>query len=263
MLDEMLEEIRQKVDGLGVGERLAMKGVPEEVYFASPGIGSSAMREAVKSMAHYKHYLDTPRDWTPDKLKGSAIHTMVLEPDEFFNRFVIPPNHLVPGTNAAYKAWKAEQTLPIITPCMMAEISATAESVMLRADNYFINGVAEKSYWYRDESGMIFRARIDYEIGDLGVDLKSTKETIPHRFVNTVKYDYNIQDALYRLVTGLGDFIFIGASKKPPHQIFAARQTATLRKSALELIRATVERIQIAEEFNDYPLPPVEILETE
>ena len=258
-----LDDLNKEIAALNPGEVLIKKGVPEDIYHASEGEGSTAMREATKSMAHYRYYKDSERIRTQDMVIGSAIHTLVLEPDLFFDRFVIAPDHLKPGNNKAWIEWKAAQTLPILTKREMATVDATASSVMDRALPYFSDGVAEKSYWRKDSSGLILKARIDYEIGDLGIDLKSAKEETPHKFLNKIRYDYNIQDALYRRVTGLSDFIFIGACKQPPHAIYAARQCEKKRAEANDLISAAIQDILIAKEFNEYPLPPIEILETE
>lgn len=258
-----IEGLNEEIAALKVGERLVKSGVPEHIYHQTEGLGSTAFREAVKSMAHYKIYKDEEREQTIDMIKGSAIHTLILEPDEFFNRFVFQPDHLKPGNNNAWKDWKAQQTLPVLTRAVMGPITAAADAVMSRAAAYFTGGEQEKSYWFRDPSGLILKARVDYELGDLAVDLKSTKDDTPRKFLNTIRYDYHLQDALYRRVTELPEMIFIGVCKQPPHQIFAVNQCAALRAKADALIDETIKKIQIAEEFDDYPLPPIELLETQ
>ena len=258
-----IDELNRVIDEMAAGEVLVLPGIPDYIYHATTGYGSTAMLAATQSMAHFKTYLESDRSPTPDMQIGSAIHTMVLEPDAFFDRFVLQPENLTPGNNNAWKAWKAEQTLPVLSLAEMKVISATAESVIDRALPYFSEGQAELSYWLKDPSGIVLKARVDYKKGDLGVDLKSTKAETPRKFLNTIKYDYHIQDALYRRVTGLADFIFIGACKQAPHAIYAGRQSAALRAYADKAIDEAIRAIQIAESFNDYPLPPIQILETE
>lgn len=258
-----IHELDAEIEALKPGEVLTKSGLPDHVYHMSTGIGSSAMREAVKSMAHYKTYLEQERSPTPDMIIGSAIHTLVLEFDRFFDRFTLQPDDLTPGNNKAWKEWKSKQRLPILTQSDWDLINFAYLSVMDHAGGYFQGGEPEKSYWRRHPSGLILKARVDYQDGDLAVDLKSTKADTPQKFLNTIKYDYHIQDALYRYVTGLPDLIFIGVCKQPPHAIYAGRQSASLREKTDELIEATIQAIQVAEEFDDYPLPPVEILETE
>ena len=262
MRQEEISALYSEINSLEAGQVLVRQNISDYVYHQSPGYGSTAIREACKSMAHFKLYLEADREPTPDMILGQAIHTLTLEPDLFFDRFVIAPEDLTPGNNNAWKAWKAAQSKTIITRAQMKVVGQTSESVMTRAHSFFSGGQAEKSYWRRDPSGLILKARIDYEKGDLGIDLKSTKAENKHKFMNTIKYDYAIQDALYRLVTGLADLVFIGVCKTPPHAIYGGKQSEKERGYALASIETAINQILIAEEFNDYPLPPIEILET-
>jgi len=257
-----LVELTRKIEALAVGERLILPGLDEAIYHSAPGIGSSLMRSATQSMAHYKLRKDEKNERTREMIIGSAIHCLVLEPDYFLERFAVQPERLKAGNNGPYIAWKSEQTTPILTRSMLAIAMAAAESVMDRASTYFMDGEPEKSYWLRDASGLILKARIDYEIGDLGIDLKSTGDKDKFKFAKTVRYDYAVQDALYRRVTGLSELIFIGVGKDAPYPLFGAKQPSAQRGIADALISKTIEKIQIAEEFDDYPLDPLEIIET-
>ena len=62
------QALHAAIGSLGSGERLAVSGVPESVYHASGGIGSTLMRAAMKSMAHYKYELDREREETADMM---------------------------------------------------------------------------------------------------------------------------------------------------------------------------------------------------
>ena len=49
-----LIDLNKKISALDVGESLRLESVPEDVYHASEGFGSTAIREANKSLAHLR-----------------------------------------------------------------------------------------------------------------------------------------------------------------------------------------------------------------
>lgn len=260
----MLTELNKEIEALKVGERLVKAGVPDTVYHLSTGIGSTAMKAATKSMAHYHHYKTTPHNDTPDTIIGSAVHTMVLEPDLFFDRFMVEPEAIraLDRRTKKYQDWKKAQRLPILTDDAMATVYGCSNSIMNCAGAYFFDGEPEKSYWYRHSSGLVLKARIDYELGDLSIDLKTTRHENRHRFLNAVRYDYDIQDALYRRITGL-KLLFIAVSKDAPHPVFAVEQGPKGRDAANTLIDETIDKILFAEQFDDFSLPALQIISTE
>jgi hypothetical protein len=94
------------------------------------------------------------------------------------------------------------------------------------------------------------------------VDLKTTRAESPHAFAKIVKYEYAVQDAHYRLVTGMQEFVFAGVSKVAPHQCFACKQGTDVRKKSEVLLYQTIDKIFMAQELGQYPYPPVELIET-
>jgi len=65
MLDT-LEAINERAAQLKPGERFEIRGLPSEIYHAADGYGSTAVREATRSMAHFWTYLHTPRTQSRD-----------------------------------------------------------------------------------------------------------------------------------------------------------------------------------------------------
>jgi hypothetical protein len=257
-----LAELNKRISELPIGERFCVDGIDDEIYFAADGIGSTAMRAAVKSMAHFKSYMETPRKETPAMKLGKAIHCLVLEPDAFFYRFVMQPDNLTPGPSTAWKQWKAQQTKTILTQCVAKEASEVASSVIDNVGNFFVGGTPEKSYWLRVSDELVLKARVDYQRGDAIVDLKSTRYDNANQFARAVRYDYLIQDAHYRLVTGLPDFIFVGISKEIPYQPFLVKQCEEVREQAANDLNATIDALSYAIQYSQYPLPPVQLILT-
>ena len=68
-------------------------GLSNEEYHAGPGVSKSQLDQIAESPATYIWAKNAPVD--EEKLKafdmGSAIHCLLLEPDEFKDRFIIAP----------------------------------------------------------------------------------------------------------------------------------------------------------------------------
>ena len=59
----------------------AVENLPENIYHADPVQGGSVsytgMKEILKSPAHYRHYMDTPRTEKPAFDYGHIVHALV------------------------------------------------------------------------------------------------------------------------------------------------------------------------------------------
>ena len=81
-------------------------GLSNEEYHAGPGVSKSQLDQIAESPATYIWAKNAPVD--EEKLKafdmGSAIHCLLLEPDEFKDRFIIAPPF-----NRRTNAGKAEE----------------------------------------------------------------------------------------------------------------------------------------------------------
>lgn len=66
-------------------------GVEPEEYHAWAGCSQSQLKILAESPAHLRDHIDHPqeRKTTEDQLMGSAVHTAVLEPDTFDDRYVV------------------------------------------------------------------------------------------------------------------------------------------------------------------------------
>lgn len=259
-----LKQLNKQIDALAIGERLVKHGVREDIYHQSKGIGSSLMKEAFKSMAHYKAALENERTETPEMMMGSATHTLVLEPESFDGRVIKLPDGVVRGKSKAYAEFKELHFEKL--HLKQDELDIVGEwhnAIMAQAPMWFEGGEPEKSYWYRHESGLVLKARIDYQTGDGAIDLKTTRHDTQSLFERSVKLDYAIQDAHYQLVTQLSDMIYLGVCKKAPYQCFAVRQGNDVRQKTADKLEAVIKQIVFAKELDDYPYPPITIGITE
>jgi len=215
-----LEDLNQKIEALDVGEILRLENVPEDVYHASVGFGSSKVKTFMSCPLSLKHELEHGfKDPTPAMVKGSAFHMAVLEPERFRKAYAIKPE----GINKRTKAGKEEfaafeescKGKEIIDMKMADEVSAMLESCNEQFGHMLCDGNAEVSYWRKHESGLVLKARIDYERGDLAMDLKSTAD--PVNFLKACRnFRYDIQAVHYLYVSQLKEMIFLPTGSTAP-----------------------------------------------
>ena len=221
------------------------------------------MRAAFKSMAHYKCALTKEFEPSSDMLIGTAVHTAMLEPHLFDQKVIQMPKGMARGKSINYLKLAEKYPNHIhLKEEELALVGSMTEALLLQAGQCFEHGEAEKSYWFKHSTGLILKARVDYEIADCGIDLKTTRYEDKDAFERRVVADYGVQDSLYRMATGLADFIFIGVSKSEPHQCFGAKQSDDVRAFYDAQLETVIKQILFSNELDSYTFPPFEIKET-
>lgn len=203
--------------------------ISNDDYHNGPGISKSQLDLIEQSPADFIWQRNAPVD--EEKIKaldfGTAIHCLLLEPDEFNNRYRIGPE-VNRRTSAGkqeekefFEMCEKEGIAPIThddnRKLMIMRDSAMAHPIAkwcLEAD-----GKAESSiYWKDKETDILCRCRPDKLIGQHGwiVDVKSTADMA--RFERAF-YDmrYHVQDSFYSdgykdLSGELPVFVFLAVS---------------------------------------------------
>lgn len=166
-------------------------------YHAHPALGSSRLRELLKSPAHFRANL---RRETEALALGSLVHTLVLEPHAFPERYLVVPK--IDGRTKEGKAAKAalaDDPRIAVDGEVMAEASACATSIMGHRVYQQIRDaqVEHTVFWTDKETGIECKARFDV-LGPLLVDLKTTRDASPKGFQRAIAtYGYHIQAAHY------------------------------------------------------------------
>ena len=167
---------------------------------------------------------------------GTAIHTAVLEPETFLDRYVILPE----GIDRRTKDGKAEyailegkaeakgaQLLPYADFDKVMAIKSACHTHPM-AKQLFRDGKAEMSvFWTDEETGVLCKCRPDWLLGGDNpaiLDLKSTEDASPDGFTRSAyKYRYHVQAAWYLdgLEAALGVkpdvFMFLAVEKSAPY----------------------------------------------
>lgn len=227
-----VETLNARLRLLESGEVLRIDGLPNEIYHAVIGVSCSKLKVLINDCAamykatfidklvpfEHKSYFDF----------GSAGHTIILEPQKFDTEYCKMPDYSGEGSKAKRERFKmlAEKRGQTVLseadydtmPKLRAAIDANPQ-----AKAFTSGGVAEVSYFKRDEeTGLIIKARPDYMIGNVIVDLK-TSDTVNPRFLPSKfsKLRYDIQDAMYCDVVGADAFVFVAIQSAAPYMVTA------------------------------------------
>lgn len=208
-------------------------------YHAHPAVSKSGLDLIARSPLHYwARYLDPNRmaiEPTAAMRIGTALHTLVLEQDQFESRYVTAPvvDRRTKEGKARWLEFEAEAAgRELITADDRATISRMAEAVWRHPAAAMLlhwQGKAETTHMWTDATtGVECKCRPDWltNDGNLIVDLKTTEDASPRGFQRSVaNYRYHCQASWYldgvQASTGHrpDQFIFICVEKKPPFAV--------------------------------------------
>ena len=209
-------------------------------YHAHPAISKSHLDQVARSPLHYwARYLDPNRQLqepTPAMAIGSAVHTHVLELDQWDSQYAIAPESIDRRTKMGKAEWEVFTT------------AATGRTVLSRADADLVMrmghavyshpaaamllnmpGKAETTHMWTDEAtGLQCKCRPDWltDDGSLIIDLKTTDDASPAGFRKSIaNWRYHVQAAWYmngiEQATGTkpDQFIFLCVEKRAPFAV--------------------------------------------
>jgi hypothetical protein len=182
-------------------------------YHSSQGISRSGISALKKSPLHYwDEYINSEkpeRKSSPAMNLGSAVHTLILEPEKFFDEFCIMEEfeefnaRTKLGRSYKKEFYNANEGKIILKPAEYKAAERMAESVKRhKTASKLLQGkyVVEQSiFWTDDDTGVLCKARPDLWHHDLNVicDLKTSADPVPDAFARTIKEScYHIQAAM-------------------------------------------------------------------
>lgn len=242
--------------------------LPINQYHADLALGSTDIGHLLARpsvfRAHRDGLLDEDR---PCYAIGSALHSLVLEPDVFAQLFAVTD---LDGRSKAFKDFVTEHAgKTVIKQADMDLVKAMAESVM-RNQTACQLLAAEKEvemsyFWTDDLTGVACKCRPDAVLFDsqgrtVAVDIKTTMDASPRGMAKSIaNFGYHRQAAWYshgiELVTErpVDLFAFIAVEKSPPFDcgVYYLSE-ATLETGWAECIKA-LAIYQHCEATNDWP----------
>jgi len=228
-------------------------------YHSRPEISKSDLDLLAKSPFHFKNkHLFRYESKAFDL--GSAVHTLVLEPELFDKEYIVEKIDKRTKTGKELLEKCKAENLTILSPDDYEIAKEMANSVLSsKLGTLFQNGKAEQSYIGK-LNDVDVRCRPDYYREDLGlvIDLKTTIDASPDAFLKSCgSYNYYIQDAFYTDAMKsanleVNDFIFIAVEKKPPYMVGAYRLGEPERDLGREHYRKLLNRYKTCKNNNDW-----------
>lgn len=198
-------------------------------YCAVDAVNWSTLKHMRLSAKHYRYRLQNPIPDTARLILGRAVHTAVLEPDQFPLQYVV-----FDGSRRAGKAFDEFAEVNEGRTILKRDEYDTALAIRDAVRNHptageLLYGQSEVTVeWTDADTGICCKGRIDHvNLDGALVDLKSTKSVDMHEFERTsAQMLYHAQLAFYR--RGLGtehNPRIIAVEAEPPHDVVVYRLT--------------------------------------
>ncbi len=242
---------------------VASSGSP---YHDSEAISSGDIRAAcLVSLYHFK-YRGRLTDSTPAMRLGSAVHTLLNEPDYYDQR-----HPRFQGTRRYGKSWeycKADnpQTSPeqILTEAEHAKVLQIVAALKRhpKAKHWLQGGVSEVEIFWTDEAtGLRCRAKPDRLWPHTIIDIKSTnsrnfgKDRLRNHALHAA---WHVQVAWYAIGARTKGFdiqraVLLVAESEEPFDVVVMELSDRLFEEGLRICRQTLDRIAEAERTNTWP----------
>jgi hypothetical protein len=206
-------------------------------YHAHSAVSKSHLDLVAKSPLHYwSRYLDpnrVPQEPTAAMAIGSAVHTHVLELDQWDAQYVVAPAGIDRRTKVGKAEWDVFQTAIGTRTVISREdadlVMRIGRSVLSHPAAAYLLGLpgkAETTHMWTDAgTGLQCKCRPDWLLddGSMIVDLKTTEDASLRGFQKSIaQWRYHIQASFYleglEHATGKRpeQFVFIAVEKKPP-----------------------------------------------
>ena len=211
---------------------MASKKMTEQQYRTHPGVNKSTLWELRKSPAHYKYALEhqTEKD-TPALRFGRALHTAILQPEEFKQNYVVAPD-IDRRTKAGRGEWERflyeSAGKDVLSQDDFDTISGMYEAVYNDEDAAeLLNGCTTETplFWTDEATRIRCKCRLDAHKDGIVVDLKSCADAATGRFArDAMKYGYDVQAAHYlrgykAKYGNNAEFWFLCVEKTPPYAV--------------------------------------------
>ena len=242
-------------------------------YNAHPAVRWSLLQHMRKSPKHYKHALSNASADTRARSRGSAVHTLVFEPDTYPDRFVTydAPKSKGEGSRKAWQAFQEDASargLCILDPEDAERAIGCAVSIRTnsKAAEYLAAGQGRAEIpitWQDPDTGLQCKARLDYLRKDrLLLDLKSSRSTDDRQFSAMAwKYGYFHQHIFYAMgvAASVGcdieevPFVFLVVESEPPYDVAIFEPCPESRQAAHEDVKRLLAQLAECTARNHWP----------
>jgi hypothetical protein len=243
-----------------------------EEYHKEQAVSKSDLTLFARSPAHYK--AKEERKETPAMTFGEAVHTAILQPEVYIQKYYFLPE----GQDGRTKEGKAhilKAQEEGKTPLSWADSGRIGEmqSVIRKHKSasrlIYAEGPAEISgFWIDKRTGLECRLRADKIRSDMNlvIDLKTTEDARYAAFQRTiVNYKYHWQASYY--LTGISEitgiphtnFVIVAIEKEPPYAVAVYRLDEALVYVGGEEIKVLMNEFREYKERDEWPAYPDDI----
>lgn len=174
-------------------------------YHKGEGLSSTGLKKILKSPAHFLADKLNPPDPKPEMIRGSIVHSLILEPETFQNEYFVGTGFSDRGATKAYVKLCEENPGKIVINEKELEnankIVATfgkhvEQNPLLQK---FMTGVKEMSFYWEHKNGVLCKARPDILNPDgVIVDIKTAYDGSLNGFTKALgDREYHISGAHY------------------------------------------------------------------
>jgi exodeoxyribonuclease VIII len=202
---------------------MKIKVESNEAYHSTKRHLSSSAVKTIAARSVYHLLNSVPYKETEDMMLGTAVHARFLEPESYFNDYLV-----MEPLNRTYKAGKEkyaeyQKTGKLLLKAEHGEIIEGLENSVSNSElaQKYLDGDVELSH-YSEYMGVKVKVRPDVKNKDFLSDIKTCQDASPRAFRRDVyKYNWHIQAAFYSDVLGytMDQFKFIAMQKKFPYDV--------------------------------------------
>ena len=210
--------------------------ISNDDYHGADGLSRSGLMLFKKSPLHYANkYMDAKKiesGSTPAMILGSAVHTSILEPEQFCNRYFVADK--VDGRTKEGKKRMEEIAIEagsreILSSAVFEEVEKMSRSFLQNeiACQFLKDAQVEKSIFWKDShTNTLLKCRPDIWLPNMIGDVKTTVDASPKSFQRDIaQYGYHIQAAMIQdgifHITGkrITEYVTLAIEKTEPYAI--------------------------------------------
>jgi exodeoxyribonuclease VIII len=243
-------------------------------YHAHPALGSSQLKEIMRSPAHffakYRAPDRVPFEPTPQMQFGTVVHAAILEPDTLASVVAVMPDDAPDKRTKDGKAWheafaRMSAGRIVLTADRYSEAITIANVV--RADPTCATllhncNVEESGFWTDRETGVACKFRPDAIKRDRSiiVDVKTTSDASEESFAKSIanfRYDLSaahyMDGALHAFDSQPHSFIFIAVETFAPYALAVYRADQTITSKGLHDRNRALRRYAACAAAGEWP----------
>jgi exodeoxyribonuclease VIII len=249
------KEVSNQDTSTGIIENQLIDMPNEEYHSYREYISASQIKDLLKNPYLFFHPQPQEHKYVFDI--GSAIHSLILEPENFDNEFAVAPK-VDKRTTKGKQEWndfkESSQGKTIIESDDFDNLIQLQKSVLSIPEvvKLLKDGVSEKSFFTTLQDGTKKKVRPDRLREDnIIIDVKSCRDASPDAFKRDIAtYKYYVQAAYYIDVLGAKEFIFLAVEKEPPYMVGLYVLTPEDLDRGRELIEKALKLSKQPEKFN-------------